>query len=78
MHNSVLGKPLVRPVRLEEVLTRSDKILLKWLDEWDRLKGGHLLSLGVALKRASVNGSELSVCSIRGFLLADVLGAWQE
>ena len=44
-----------------------------WLDEWDRLKGGHLLSLGVALKRAFVNGSELSVCSIRGFLLADVL-----
>ena len=39
----------------------------------DRLKGGHLLSLGVALKRASVNGSELSVLSIRGFLLADVL-----
>ena len=32
-----------------------------------------MLSLGVALKRASVNGSELSVCSIRGFLLADVL-----
>src|SRR2546421_2797758 len=44
-----------------------------WLDEWDRLKGGHLLSLGVALKRAFVNGSELSVLSIRGFLLADVL-----
>src|SRR5947199_7632712 len=44
-----------------------------WLDEWDRLKGGHLLSLGVALKRAFVNGLELSVCSIRGFLLADVL-----
>ena len=44
-----------------------------WLDEWDRLKGGHLLSLGVALKRACINGSELSVCSIRGFLLADVL-----
>ena len=44
-----------------------------WLNEWDRLKGGHLLSLGVALKRASVNGLELSVCSIRGFLLADVL-----
>ena len=21
-----------------------------WLDEWGRLKGGHLLSLGVALK----------------------------
>ena len=21
-----------------------------WLDEWDRLKGGHLLSLGVALE----------------------------
>src|SRR5712692_446447 len=37
------------------------------------LKGGHLLSLGVALKRAFVNGSELSVCSIRGFLFADVL-----
>ena len=37
------------------------------------LKGSHLLSLGVALKRAFVNGSELSVCSIRGFLLADVL-----
>src|SRR6266851_8841579 len=36
-------------------------------------KGGHLLSLGVALKRAFVNGLELSVCSIRGFLLADVL-----
>ena len=44
-----------------------------WLNEWDRLKGGHLLSLGVALKRAFVNGLELSVCSIRGFLLADVL-----
>src|SRR6202051_2493078 len=44
-----------------------------WLNEWYRLKGGHLLSLGVALKRAFVNGSELSVCSIRGFLLADVL-----
>src|SRR6266705_1891528 len=44
-----------------------------WLDEWDRLKGGHLLSLGVALKRAFVNGLELFVCSIRGFLLADVL-----
>jgi len=37
------------------------------------MEGGHLLSLGVALKRAFVNGSELSVCSIRGFLLADVL-----
>src|SRR5881296_1275010 len=44
-----------------------------WLDEWDRLKGGHLLSLGVALRRAFVNGSELSVLSIRGLLLADVL-----
>src|SRR5438876_9623098 len=44
-----------------------------WLDEWDRLKGGHLLSLGVALKRASSNGSKLSVCSIRSFLFADVL-----
>ena len=44
-----------------------------WLDEWGRLKGGHLLSLGVALKRALVNGSELSVCSIRGFLFADIL-----
>src|SRR5881296_3559507 len=44
-----------------------------WLDKWDRLKGGHLLSLGVALKRAFVNGSELSVLSIRSFLLADVL-----
>src|SRR5947207_5739529 len=44
-----------------------------WLDEWDRLKGGHLLSLGVALRRAFVNGSELAVLSIRGFLLADVL-----
>jgi len=49
------------------------QIRLSNRDEWDRLKGGHLLSLGVALKRASVNGSELSVCSIRGFLLADVL-----
>ena len=44
-----------------------------WLDEWDRLKGGHLLSLGVALKRASRNDSKLSVCSIRSFLFADVL-----
>src|SRR5882724_842962 len=26
-----------------------------WLDKWDRLKGGHLLSLGVALKRAFVS-----------------------
>ena len=37
------------------------------------MEGGHLLSLGVALKRAFVNGSELAVLSIRGFLLADVL-----
>ena len=37
------------------------------------MEGGHLLSLGVALKRAFVNGLELSVLSIRGFLLADVL-----
>ena len=37
------------------------------------MEGGRLLSLGVALKRACINGSELSVCSIRGFLLADVL-----
>src|ERR1022692_1135069 len=37
------------------------------------LKGGHLLSLGVALKRAFVNTSALPVCSIRGFLFADVL-----
>src|SRR5260221_5095053 len=44
-----------------------------WLDEWGRLKGGHLLSLGVALKRACINSSKLSVLSIRGFLLADVL-----
>ena len=44
-----------------------------WLDEWGRLKGGHLLSLGVALKRACINSSELPACSIRGFLLADVL-----
>ena len=43
-----------------------------WLDEWGRLKGGHLLSLGVALKRAFVNGSERSVGSIRGFLFAYV------
>jgi len=40
-----------------------------WLDERGRLKGGHLLSLGVARKRAFVNGSELSVCAIRDFLL---------
>ena len=32
-----------------------------WLNEWGRLKGGHLPSLGVALKRAFVNASELSV-----------------
>src|SRR6266568_4061432 len=44
-----------------------------WLGERGRLKGGHLLSLGVARKRAFVNDSELCVCSIRGFLLADVL-----
>ena len=31
------------------------------------MEGGHLLSLGVALKRAFINSSELSVCSIRGF-----------
>src|SRR5262245_52332061 len=31
------------------------------------------MSLGVALKRASANGSELPACSIRVFLLADVL-----
>ena len=37
------------------------------------MEGGHLLSLGVALKRAFVNGSELPVCSIRSFLVADVL-----
>ena len=37
------------------------------------MEGGHLLSLGVALKRAFVNGSELPVCSIRSFLFADVL-----
>src|SRR4030095_9103262 len=29
-----------------------------WLDEWDRLKGGHRLSLGVALKRAFVTTSD--------------------
>jgi len=44
-----------------------------WLDEWGRLKGGHLLSLGVARKRAFVNSSERSGWSIRGLLLADVL-----
>ena len=37
------------------------------------MEGGHLLSLGVALKRASSNDSKLSVCSIRSFLFADVL-----
>ena len=64
---------------LRPMLSSFDRVVVRhpprsgWLDEWDRLKGGHLLSLGVALKRASVNGSELSVCSIRGFLLADVL-----
>ena len=31
------------------------------------------MSLGVALKRAFVNGSELAACSIRILLLADVL-----
>jgi hypothetical protein len=31
------------------------------------------MSLGVALKRASVNSSELPVCSIRALLLANVL-----
>ena len=31
------------------------------------------MGLGVALKRASVNGSELSACAIRALLLADVL-----
>ena len=31
--NSVLGKPLVRPVRLEEVRPFRRKILLKWPDE---------------------------------------------
>jgi hypothetical protein len=30
------------------------------------MEGGHLLSLGVALKRAFVNGSERPDCSIRG------------
>ena len=38
-----------------------------------RLKGGRLKSLDVALKRAYVNSSKLSVCSIRALLLADVL-----
>src|SRR5438128_6781575 len=37
------------------------------------MEGGCLLGLGVALKRAFVKGSELSVCSIRSFLFADVL-----
>ena len=37
------------------------------------MEGGWLLVVGVALKRAFVNGSELSVLSIRAFLLADVL-----
>ena len=37
------------------------------------MEGGDLLSLGVALKRACINSSKLSVLSIRGFLLADVL-----
>jgi len=31
------------------------------------------MGLGVALKRASANGSELPACSIRALLLADVL-----
>ena len=30
-----------------------------WLDEWGHLKGGRLLSLGVALKRAFIDSSEL-------------------
>jgi hypothetical protein len=37
------------------------------------MEGGGLLSLGVALERAWINSSELSVVSNRGFLLADVL-----
>jgi len=44
-----------------------------WLDEWGRLKGGHLLVLGVAPGRASVMDSKLPAASIRFFLFADVL-----
>jgi hypothetical protein len=44
-----------------------------WLDEWGRLKGGRPVQLGGALKRAFVDGLELSACSIRALLFADVL-----
>ncbi len=44
-----------------------------WLGELGRLKGGRPNSLGVSLRRAFVSRSELSVSSIRAFLLGDLL-----
>ena len=44
-----------------------------WLDELGRLKGGWAKGLGVARCAALLVSSELSACSIRSFLLADVI-----
>src|SRR5206468_11949238 len=43
-----------------------------WLDELGRLKGGWCLSLGVAQSAPWLIVLELTACSIRAFLLADV------
>jgi hypothetical protein len=42
-------------------------------DGLGRLKDGRSVGLGVARLRAYVNSSKLCICSIRAFLLADVL-----